>query len=224
MVAPSLSLFPLGTVLFPGVMLPLHIFEPRYRRLIRELLAEPGDLQRFGVVGIKVGRETGPQGVTELHEVGCTAELRQVEELPDGGFEVITTGATRFRVLTVDSSEDLVRAEVEFLDETHSEGADVLADRVRRQFLDYYRALLEAQNLSDAEDDPALPRDPVALSYLVADSMLLDDSDKQRLLAAGTADSRLELEIALLHRETAMVRGLAMRPAVELQRRPYSQN
>lgn len=218
-----MSLFPLGAVLFPGVMLPLHIFEPRYRKLIRDLLAEPEGLQRFGVVSIKVGRETGAQGVTELHDVGCTAELRRVEELPDGRFEVITTGTTRFRVLAVDGSQELVRAEVEFLDETRSERSDALAGKVRRVFLEYYAALLDAQGIADG-NEPELPRDPVDLSYLVADSILVDDSDKQLLLAAETVDSRLERELVLLHREITMIRDLALRPAVELQRQPYSQN
>ncbi len=71
----TLPLFPLGTVLFPGLLLPLHIFEDRYRKLVRDLLAGP-EPRRFGVIAIRKGRETGIGGISALHEVGCTATLR----------------------------------------------------------------------------------------------------------------------------------------------------
>ena len=73
-----LPLFPLGAVLYPGMLLPLHIFEERYRQLVRDLLdgAEP---RRFGVIAIRKGRETGIDGVHSLYEIGCTATLRRVE-------------------------------------------------------------------------------------------------------------------------------------------------
>lgn len=72
-----LPLFPLGTVLFPGLPLPLHIFEERYRRLVRDLLAGPGPRQ-FGVIAIRHGHEVGAGGATELYPVGCTAVVREV--------------------------------------------------------------------------------------------------------------------------------------------------
>ena len=69
-----LRLFPLGTVLFPGMVLPLHIFEDRYRQMVHELLDSP-EPRRFGVIAIRKGRETGIEGVSSLYEVGCTATL-----------------------------------------------------------------------------------------------------------------------------------------------------
>ena len=101
-------MFPLGTVLFPGLVLPLHIFEERYRDLVRHLVALPADAPReFGVVAIRQGWETLPaagpattapaSAAVTLHEVGCTAELRQVTELPDGRFDIVTVGRRRFR-------------------------------------------------------------------------------------------------------------------------------
>ncbi|HEY1671362.1 MAG TPA: LON peptidase substrate-binding domain-containing protein, partial [Streptosporangiaceae bacterium] len=65
----TLPLFPLGTVLFPGMLLPLHIFEDRYKELVRDLLDGP-EPRRFGVIAIKKGRETGVEGVSSLYEVG----------------------------------------------------------------------------------------------------------------------------------------------------------
>ena len=73
----TLPLFPLGTVLYPGLLLPLHIFEERYRQLVRDLLERP-EPRRFGVIAIREGRETGGDGVSALHEVGCTATVRRV--------------------------------------------------------------------------------------------------------------------------------------------------
>ena len=76
-------MFPLGTVVYPGLPLPLHILEPRYRQLIRDLLdgPQPG---LFGVIAIRKGRETGVDGVSGLYEIGCTATLRQIAKYEDG--------------------------------------------------------------------------------------------------------------------------------------------
>ena len=76
----TLPLFPLGTVLFPGLLLPLHIFEDRYRQLVRDLADGP-EPRRFGVIAIRHGRETGVDGIQALYEIGCTAILRQVKPL-----------------------------------------------------------------------------------------------------------------------------------------------
>ena len=85
-----LPLFPLGTVLFPGLVLPLHIFEPRYRTLVADLVALPeSEPRRFGVVAIRAGREVGADGVRALHAVGCTAELRQVQRHEDGRYDIV---------------------------------------------------------------------------------------------------------------------------------------
>src|ERR671922_3012391 len=96
-----LPLFPLGAVLFPGMLMPLHIFEDRYRQLVRDLLGGP-EPRRFGVIAIRKGLETGIDGVQSLYEIGCTAALRRVERLDDGRFDIITVGAQRFRLLRRD--------------------------------------------------------------------------------------------------------------------------
>ena len=87
----TLPLFPLGTVLYPGLLLPLHIFEERYRQLVRDLLDGP-EPRRFGVIAIRKGRETGVAGISSLHEIGCTATLRRVAEHDDGRFDLVTVG------------------------------------------------------------------------------------------------------------------------------------
>jgi Lon protease-like protein len=217
-----LPLFPLGTVLYPGVLLPLHIFEDRYRQLIRDLLAQPAGPRRFGVVAIKEGREVGTDGVTALHEIGCTAELQRVEAYDDGRFDIIAVGASRFRLVRVDASQPLV-GEVELLPDVCTDEATRLSGRAVRMFGSYRKALLTAQGLA-VNEPPELPDDPVERSYLIAAAMLVEMSDKQYLLATSTVDERLTLEMALLRRESALVSQLSTRPAVEFPRAGYSPN
>jgi Lon protease-like protein len=221
----ELPLFPLGMVLFPGVVLPLHIFEHRYRRLVRELLEIDDGSRLFGVVAIKAGHEVGGHDSTALHAVGCTAELRYAEAYEDGRFDIIAAGMTRFRLVDVAATEPL-RAEVELLPDDSSDSLVPLARRVGRQFSAYRLALLSAQGIDDtaADEAPVLPDDPGELAYLVAAAMILDLTDKQRILEAPTVEDRLRLELALLRREASMVGGLSLRPAVELPRAPYAAN
>ena len=116
-----IPLFPLGTPLFPGVLLPLQVFEPRYRRLVRDLLALPEDgTRRFGVVAIRQGWEVEDVApAAALYDVGCTARLQTVRPQPDGGFSIITVGGDRFRLLDLVVGEDppYLQAEVEWLAE-----------------------------------------------------------------------------------------------------------
>jgi hypothetical protein len=124
--AEVIPLFPLETPLFPGVVLPLNIFEPRYRRLMADLTALPADSgqRRFGVVSIRQGWEVERVAPAEaLYDVGCTAMLRAVAAQADGGYQVVTVGADRFRLLEVlvpgDGTDDppYLRARVEWLHE-----------------------------------------------------------------------------------------------------------
>ncbi|MCX6431816.1 MAG: LON peptidase substrate-binding domain-containing protein, partial [Actinobacteria bacterium] len=118
MVAAPLPLFPLNTPLVPGLVLPLHIFEHRYRDLVAELLAiEDEDAREFGVVAIRDGRIVERDGIDALYPIGTATVLRQAELFDDGRYDIVTTGSRRFRLLGVDDSEPLLRAQVEFLDD-----------------------------------------------------------------------------------------------------------
>jgi uncharacterized protein len=212
-VSPRLPVFPLGTVLFPGLVLPLHIFEERYRELVRRLVAQPEDTPReFGVVAIRRGLEASSASEVSLHDVGCTAELRQVTELPDGRFDIVTVGRRRFRLTGVDAdSEPYLTADVEWLPEPSGQEdlADLLAPRVLAVFRRYLR-LMRADNLdSDGPDAPEvseqLPEDPTVLSHLVAATAALTVADRQRLLAADDTATRLHAELRLLNREAALL-------------------
>jgi uncharacterized protein len=218
-----IPLFPLGTVLYPRLVLPLHVFEERYRRLVRDLLDRP-EPRRFGVIAIRKGRETGVDGIAALHEVGCTATLRRVEAYPDGSFGLVTVGAQRFRLVELDHSRPYLQGEVDLLPEEVGDAAaaGLVARAVRREFRAYLGALAERGRGQVAA--PQLPEEPVTLSYLVAASVIVDLPDKQRLLAEPNALSRLVAERALLSRETRMVRSLTATPAPELRYSGYSAN
>lgn len=104
-----IPLFPLGTPLFPGVVLPLQIFEPRYRRLMHDLMAHPeaGDRRFFGVVAIRQGWEVEQVAPAEaLYDVGCVARVQAVRQQSDGGFRIVTVGGERFRLLDVVVGEE----------------------------------------------------------------------------------------------------------------------
>jgi uncharacterized protein len=211
-VTERLPLFPLGAVLFPGLVLPLHVFEERYRGLVRDLLAgdEP---RRFGVVSIELGHEVGAGAARRLAAIGCTAELRGVQRHDDGRFDLVTTGGTRFRVEDVDETLPYPRAEVTMLPDEEGPGARTAVPPVTRMFQRYRDRLVEhGAQVADLDD---LPEDPVPLSYLVAATLVVDRPDKQRLLQATHAAARLRLEYDLLRRENLLLENFPAVPASE---------
>ncbi|MFF7200966.1 MULTISPECIES: LON peptidase substrate-binding domain-containing protein [unclassified Streptomyces] len=246
MTTARLPLFPLNSVLFPGLVLPLNVFEERYRALMRELLkTDESEPRRFAVVAIRDGREVAPtlpgmpdqtavpergptagfgdDPVQAFHPVGCIADAATIRERDDGSFEVLATGTTRIRLLSVDASGPFLTAEVEELPEETGDGAGALAEGVLRAFRSYQKRLAGARerSLSTGAD---LPDEPSVVSYLVAAAAVLDTPAKQRLLEAKDTAARLREELTLLRAETAVIRHLPSLPAVDLTRAPTSPN
>ncbi len=219
----TLPLFPLGTVLYPGLLLPLHIFEDRYRQLVQDLLDGP-EPRRFGVIAIRKGRETGIDGISALYDVGCTATLRRIAEHEDGRYDLVTVGTERFRLADLDDSRPYLTGEVDLLGEdTGEESAAALAARaVQAAFRRYIEALATRESVQVSM--PELPDEPVGLSYLVASSMILDLPARQALLAEPDALHRLTSERAMLAREVTMLRSLTATPAPDLRNSPYNPN
>lgn len=219
-----LPLFPLGLVLFPGLLLPLHVFEDRYRVLVSELLEKPEDERRFGVVAIRQGREVGDDGVAALHEVGCVAHLRRVSAYDDGRYDLVTTGAERFHLDALERGRPYLVGEVSWLPEDVGDPdlAGVLDPAVRAALADYLDALGAASG--EEVETPELPDDPLTLSYLVGATVLVDLDDRQALLAERDATTRLRAELSLLRREATLLRALSSAPAPELARTPVNPN
>lgn len=216
----TLPLFPLGSVLFPGVVMPLRVFEPRFRQLVEDLQALPeGTDRRFGVVAIRDGREVGEGNVRSLYEYGCTAQISTADAADDGSYALVTTGVERFRMLALDlTGGPYPTAEVELLTDVPGEDAEALRTPSTAQFLGYQRALsgLRGVRLGPL---PQLPDDATVLSYLIAATMILDVREKHSLLAAADAATRLRREQALLRRETLLIQELRSLPAVDLLKR-----
>jgi Lon protease-like protein len=212
-VTTRLPLFPLGTVLFPGLVLPLHVFEERYRTLVRRLREQPdGPPRHFGVVAIKQGWEVDHHAGTAeltLQEIGCTAEIRQITEHADGRFDLVTVGGRRFRVTHIDTdTSPYLEADVDWLDE--EDGPSGEAERLVPAVLELFQRYLQLIRPADAGEQ--LPDDPTVLSHLVAASAALPLADRQALLEAPDPATRLHAERALLAREVALLRQVRAVP------------
>lgn len=207
-----LALFPLGTVLVPGLVLPLRVFEPRYRSLVEDLLARPEHERVFGVVAIKSGHEVGEGAARALHEVGTTAVIRHVSDNGDGTYEVVTSGAVRFRLHSVDEEAGTpyltgVVSALSDAEEAEDVEMAVQANRVAAAYSAYREQL--------GLEPPELPSSARVLSYLVAAGMPLELGDRQSLLEQPDTRRRLSAEAHLLNRERRLVQHLAALPPTE---------
>lgn len=200
----ELPLFPLSTVLYPGLPIPLHVFEERYREMFGRIL--DGD-RRFGVVAIVHGHEVGGSAV--YHPVGCVAEVRDVRRYPDGRLDVVARGERRFRIDGVAQAAPYIVAKVATLGESTGRSATERIVPVTQLFNRYVTTLLEIAG-EDEIEQVDLPDDPVAASYLVAAGLQVDLPDKQNLLAIPSAAERLSTEAALLRRELSLLEHLGI--------------
>lgn len=223
-----LPLFPLGTVLFPGLVLPLHIFEPRYRRLVGDLLALPeGAARRFGVVALREGHEVGVSGARALYPVGCIAQVRQVSRHEDGRFDLVTVGSSRFSVdvlhrpATTDTDAYL-RADATILDDAAGPDAGEAAVVATRAFARYQAALVELRGEPVVSGE--LPTDPLLLSYLIAAAVVVPFADRQRFLEAPDAASRLRLATTVMRSELDAIAVVASLPATDVSAAGWSAN
>ncbi len=211
----SIPLFPLGTVLLPGAALPLHIFEPRYRALTTDLVtgAVPG--KSFGVVAVRSGRDGSEGDTGALHTVGCTARLKEVSRLPDGRFDVVTTGERRFKVLGVEqSTTSYLRATVEWLPDAEmsaTESHEMLPRLVLAARAAHHRYCEVAWRRNDwtPPDDEV---DAALLSHLLAADCLLTLEDRQALLEERSSVRRLQLVRRVISRETHILSALRAIP------------
>ena len=195
--SPRLPLFPLSVVLFPGTPLPLHIFEPRYRQMLADCLA--GD-RRFGITPLTADDEAPTAGT-----VGCIADIRVNQDLPDGRSNIVVLGGERFVVSSlVDQGTPYYVADVEpFDDRPGTAPAEERIARLREQFTRYAALVRE---LSDVEPQEAeLPADALALSFHVAAGVELEPAIKQRLLAERSTVRRVEALLLVLPSLTAAV-------------------
>ena len=196
----DIPLFPLDTVLFPGMELPLHIFEERYRRMIGACLK--GD-RRFGVLlerPVATGRDA-----TAVHSVGTSAIITRVDKQQDGGLDVQTAGVERFRVLHVLRTEPFSVGRVEPfpLEGTDSPAVGPQVKRIGELFVRYLR--LVAETLGTVIRIQDVPRDACSLAYLIGIALQVSVEEKQGLLSSLTLPALLVREFSILSREEILL-------------------
>lgn len=215
-VVETVPLLPLATVLLPGTSLPLHIFEPRYRQLTMDLVTEARPGRRFGVIATRPGWSHGDgetEDITEPHQlqpVGCAAILREVKRLPDGRFDIVTTGERRFRLLSVDSiSAPYLLGEVQWLpDSKPPSHTAALLPRLTAAARAAHRRYCVAAWQQEDWTEPPEDIEPAVLSHMVAADCLLAIEDRQSLLEETCPARRLRQVRRLLNREAGFLGAL----------------
>ncbi|HXF47804.1 MAG TPA: LON peptidase substrate-binding domain-containing protein [Verrucomicrobiae bacterium] len=183
-----LPIFPLKTVLFPGMPLPLRIFEPRYKKMVGECLAGSGN---FGVVLIKEGEEAGPSAAP--FEVGTEAKIIKAERLDDGQLFIIVSGQRRFKIVKLLEPEPYLSAEVVFLPELEGDrNAALLTDQILRLVLSDFVQLASIFTLEPVYPF-RFPSDPARFSFLASHLLSAPMTTKQQLLESETVEDRLKL-------------------------------
>ncbi len=189
----ELALFPLNAVLFPGGMLPIHVFEERYKLMVGRCLEEK---LPFGVVLIRSGREVG--GPAEPFPIGTTARIGQVQHLEGGRLNLLARGEHRFRIQDVLQTSPYLVAQVELLQDEDVVGTEELAEEVGAMFAHFVRLTLALSGQWARVE--GLPSSPSALADAVAQRLPIDLRHKQSLLETLSVRRRLEQEREFLSR------------------------
>lgn len=199
----EMPLFPLNVVLFPGMVLPLHIFEPRYREMIDRCLEERIP---FGVVLIAEGNEVG--GPALPYKIGTAARIVRKDRQPDGRLNIKAVGTQRFRILELDDSRSYLTAKVAQYPVVNgsTRAALEMAYKVRPKIIEYVEILSKASGTELKLD--RLPEDPTTLAFLVAIALQVNNKDKQELLELVGIPEILDRERYLLSVETLLLQHM----------------
>lgn len=218
----TLPMFPLNAVIYPGVSVPLTVFEDRYRALVHHLLRVEDPTQRvFGTVAIREGYEVGQHGSQSLFRVGCRVQLTEVESHEDGTFDIVAVGLGRLELERLDTGGPFPVGHVAQRPEVDAAVAESLLDRSRATFTAYRAALTQISADPFLGD---LPRDPAYLSWTLAACAPLPMQDRQALLEVDDAGERLVMVTDLLKAELRAMNVIPSLPATEVARTRWSPN
>lgn len=200
----ELPLFPLDLVLFPHMLVPLHIFEDRYKEMINRCVHES---LPFGIV-LTIGANPAT-GRVDTSEIGCTARIARVERLPDGRMNIEVVGENRFRILDTHESLPYRVGLIEPLADDPADAAAVvpLADDVQKLLKDFLTRSLAMMGQRVGEFE--LPDEPEQLSFTAACVLPIDNDEKQALLEDTDTAARLAWEKEILLREVTRLRRAA---------------
>ncbi|MEZ4670956.1 MAG: LON peptidase substrate-binding domain-containing protein [Anaerolineae bacterium] len=199
----ELPLFPLNTVLFPGMPIKLHIFEERYKLMISRCYAEG---QPFGIALIKSGNQVGDGAVPFM--VGCTATITEMEPLPDGRMNIVAVGKDRFVAHSFKHDEPYLVGMVETfpLEQQEPEMLETTGRSLRPWVRKYLQTLADA---SETQFDLGqLPGDPLQLAYLASFLLNVPTEQKQDLLAIESADELIHRLRDIYRREVTLLNTL----------------
>lgn len=217
-----MPMFPLNSVVFPGMTLPLHVFEDRYRMLVSHLLTIEDPAERvFGTVAIREGYEVGDHGAQSVYRVGCLLQLTEAERQPDGTFAIVAVGRERLVLDHMERGGDFPLGVANVVTEPAVEVPEEILHRARATFTAYRAAMVELQG------DPfsgALPRDPDYLGWTLSALAPLPMAERQSLLEAENATERLILVTRLLGNELRAINVIPSLPATQVARTAWSPN
>ena len=190
----QIPLFPLQAVLFPGGFLPLHIFEQRYRTMIKFCLEHESE---FGVVLIKEGEETGETAVP--CDVGTAVRILHVEHLDDGRMHIVTAGEYRFQILEIQEHLSYLTGRVRMLDDLETE-VESVPESLTAQIEELYKAYetLSSRLIFAWSPPEEQPDDPRELAYQVGIRLRISLKEKQTLLETIPLEQLLTREIEIL--------------------------
>lgn len=214
----DLPLFPLDTVLFPGMPITLHIFEDRYKQMINECIDKR---QPFGVVLIANGvAQLGP--VATPHSIGCTAHINQVQPLGQGRMHIVAIGRDRFRIESLSYDQPYLVGQVEMLPITQENAGGLeQAGGQLRAWVERYLAILQRAGQVQF-DTRQLPRDPLQLAYLASYMIQVPSANKQKLLASDSTTILFNELRSLYRREVALLEALLTPPESLEGQSPFS--
>ena len=202
----DLPLFPLGSVLYPGEHLPLHIFEERYRQLMRDQLNED---PIFGVVLTRTGLEVGDEPT--IHRVGTAARLLAASEFPDGRMALVVQGSRRFHVTSSTWERSYLVGSVEWFGDDPEPTPPAMTDRLIGAFVDYPRAVgtdsAEPPSIDDLDQGlrSTFAGDLDGLTYLIAAQLPLNTWHRQRILEISSVEERGRELRALIRQERVIL-------------------
>lgn len=199
----QLPLFPLRTVLFPGMLLPIHVFEPRYLQMIRACQA---DDEPFGVV---LSRPQGRTGLTHAYALGTSAHIINAEDGEDGTLDIVVVGRDRFKITK------MVRTQPYLVGETHgyplkdvyAPSVAELSQRLRNELQPYMDLLSKATGTVIRVEE--LPDEPEILCWVVGIALQISLEEQERLLGCEDLPTLLRQELELLSLEKQLLRFIA---------------
>lgn len=223
----NIPLFPLNTVLFPGMPIKLHIFEDRYKLMMSECIAQKSP---FGVVLIESGVEAlGP--AARPHMIGCTAQITYVQKLPQDRMNILAIGRERFRIHDIRREKPYLTGQVEAIP-LQEQGPNLLSHtrRLRGLLLRYIEVLRQSEHIEIEFEERSMPEDASTLAYLAA--VLLQSENllrplnllRQELLATDSMEELLAQLIDIYQHEIMIVQAMVESAQMDHNTGPFTMN